>query len=115
MSFFLEVFGLVGLGRWGWTLGNGGFGGGVLAVAFIAVAGTVWGVFRARDFVPRGGKPTVAIPGVLRLVLELALYALATVGFWTSGWTTAAALLGAATVVVYAGMRERVAGLMRQP
>jgi hypothetical protein len=115
LSFFLEVLGLVGIGRWGWTVGDGGVGGGALAIVFIAAAGAAWGIFRARNFVPRGGDPTVAIPGALRLALELGFYALATIGFWISGWTIAAIGLGAGTIVVYTAMRERVMGLLRQP
>ncbi len=115
LSFFLEVLALVGIGRWGWTLADGGVGGGVLALLLIAVAGAAWGIFRARNFVPSAGEPIIAIPGALRLALEFAFYGLATVGFWVSGWYVAAFVLGIGTIVVYAAMHERVVGLLRQP
>lgn len=112
-QFFLEIAGLIGLGRLGWAVGNGGVMGLALAALLVAVAGVAWGIFRARGYVPNGGDPVVAVPGPVRLLIELAYFTLGAVGLWITGWTTAAVVLVIGVIVVYAIMHERTLGLLR--
>jgi hypothetical protein len=113
-QFFLEIAALIGFGRLGWTLGDGGIRGGVLATVIVVAASAVWGTFRAPGFVPNGREPVVAIPGPARLALEVGFFMIAAGGLWVSGWEIAGASLLVSTILLYAiVMRERTRGLLR--
>ncbi|MEC5145557.1 YrdB family protein [Chitinophaga sp. 212800010-3] len=75
VRFLLEIWMLIVLGNWGWHLGNDSIWQCyLLAVLFPVTAAVLWGVFR----IPNDPKPApVAIPGVLRLLLEWGLFGLA--------------------------------------
>jgi len=71
VRFILEILMLVVLGLWGWHL-SAGWLRFVAAAGFPVIAATLWGVFRIQN----DPKPApVEIPGVLRLLLELGLFA----------------------------------------
>lgn len=112
-QFFLEVAALIGIARLGWHLGDGGAMGLALAALMVAIAGAVWGIFRTRGFVPNGSDPVVAIPGFIRLALELVFFAIASWGLWVSGWQLAGIVMLLCIVLVYAATRERTIGLVR--
>lgn len=112
--FLLEIAALIGFGRLGWTLGDGGVTGGILAVVVIVLASAAWGTFRTRGFVPSGREPVVATPGPIRLVLETSFFAIASIGLWISGWELAGVFLLTSTLLLYAlVMSERTLGLLR--
>ena len=113
--FALELFGLAGFGRWGWSLGNGGVPGAVAAIGVAAVAATVWGVFRVRNDPPGKVNPPVRVPGWLRLLIELSFYGLAAAGLWLGGWRAASETLITAVAIVYLVMWDRQRWLLRQP
>ena len=113
--FALELFGLAGFGRWGWSLGNGGVPGAVAAIGVAAVAATVWGVFRVRNDPPGKVNPPVRVPGWLRLLIELSFYGLAAAGLWLGGWRAAPETLITAVAIVYLVMWDRQRWLLRQP
>lgn len=111
-QFFLEIAALIGFGRLGWHLGDGGMMGLALASLFVALAGAIWGIFRARGYVPNGGDPVVAVPGPLRLGIELGFFVLAAWGLWTSGWSLAGGVMIVGVILVYWMSRERTLGLL---
>lgn len=98
--FALEVFGLIGFGIWGWSLGEGGITGAIATIVMIAIAATAWGVFRVRND-PPGKKPLVLVPGWLRLLIELSFYCLAAAGLWLSGSRAASETLMTGVAIVY--------------
>ena len=71
--FFLEIAMLLSLGLWGFHSFSG-FMQYIGAIVFPVVAAILWGIFR----IPNDPKPApVAIPGLVRLLLELSLFGLA--------------------------------------
>lgn len=112
--FALEVFGLIGFGRWGWWLGSDGVTETLGAAAMIGVAATVWGVFRVRNDPPGKVNPPVRVPGWLRFVLELSFYGLAATGLWLSGWRAASETLITAVAIIYLVMWDRQRWLLSQ-
>ncbi len=112
-QFFLEIAGLIGIGRLGWTVGGGGLMGLSLAALFISVAGALWALFRTRGYVPNGEEPVVAVPGPVRLAIELGVLAAGAAGLWLSGWNVAAVVFALGIIVIYAMLRERTQGLLR--
>lgn len=113
--FALEVFGLVGLARWGWSLGNGGGAGAVAAIGMVLAAAAVWGLFRVPNDPPGKVDPPVRVPGWPRLLIELSFYALASAGLWLSGWRAASETLMTAVAIIYLVMWDRQRWLVRQP
>lgn len=110
--FLLEIVGLVGIGRWGWHLGDSTAWSLALSALFVSVASAIWTLFRTRGFVPSGREPVVAIPGPLRVAIEYGFYAAGIWGLWVSGWEVAAMVFAIGVVVVTVALRDRLAGLL---
>ena len=73
LRFFLELSALIACGLWGFGLFESPLR--ILAAILLPVLFAVlWGVFAVRDDPSRSGKTVMATPGVIRLILELALF-----------------------------------------
>ncbi len=95
LAFALELVMLGTMVYWGWSQ-HEGIVRVLLAVGLPLIAALLWGVFRV-DNDPN--KAVVVIPGVLRLLLEWGLFALAVVLLAATGdWLTA--LIFAALIVL---------------
>lgn len=110
--FLLEVVGLIGIGRLGWHLGTNLPWSLSLSALFVALSSAVWTLFRTRGFVPSGGDPVIAVPGAVRVVIEMTFYTLGAFGLWVSGWEIAAIVFLAGVVIVSIAMRDRLSGLL---
>ncbi len=96
VAFALELAMLAALAGWGWTQHEGLLQV-ILAVGAPLLAAVLWGVFRV-DGDPK--KAPVAIPGVLRLLLELGLFTLGLIALTAAGQPTLA-LIGAVILIVH--------------
>jgi hypothetical protein len=76
LRFLLEITALVGIGYWGWESGTGWIRY-LLAIFLPLIAAIVWGTFTVPEDPSRSGKAPVSTPGWLRLILELAIFGLA--------------------------------------
>ncbi len=76
VRFALEVFALIAYGMWGWSLGDS-FLKIVLAVAIPILVAVLWGVFAVSGDPSRSGKTVIETPGILRLLLELIIFSVA--------------------------------------
>lgn len=112
--FLLEIFGLIGFGIWGWSIGDGGWLGGVLAAVFVIAAGAVWGIFRVRYDPPGKADQPVVVPGPVRFLIEIAFFGLAAAGLWLSGYRAASETLMTAVVILYGVTWDRQRWLLRQ-
>ena len=110
--FLLEIVGLIGIGRLGWTTGSSLPWSLALSALFVALASAIWTLFRTRGFVPNGKDPVVGVPGPLRVILEYGFYAAGTWGLWVSGWNVAAVVFAVGVVVVSIALRDRLAHLL---
>jgi hypothetical protein len=111
--FLLEMAALVAIGYWGFDQHSGvwrfafGIGGPVIAAA-------VWATFAVPADASRSGKAPVPVPGVVRLLIELSLFGLATWALFDAGSPTLGLLLASLVIVHYALSYDRVAWLLRQ-
>ncbi len=112
LRFLLEIAALIAVGVWGWSAGSGAARY-LLALGLPAVAATLWGVFRVPDEPPAMSPAPVAVPGLVRLLLELALFAVAVWGLFDAGATTAAWLLGGIALGHYLISADRLLWLVR--
>ena len=84
--FILELAALIIFGLWGWNLGTGILRY-VLTLGIPILAAAAWGTFAVLDDPSRSGKAPVPVPGIIRLLLELAFFALATWALFDLGNT----------------------------
>src|SRR3972149_5816006 len=107
VRFLLEIAALAAIGYWGWSKGEGALRF-VLALGLPIIAAVLWGTFRVPGDDSASGQALVAIPGVLRLLLELAMFAFATWGLYDAGAIQLAWILGVVALVHYAVSYDRV-------
>ena len=113
VRFILEMAGLVALGWWGWNQGEGilRF---LLALGIPFLAAVLWGTFAVPDDPSRSGEARVPVPGIVRLMLELAFFGLATWSLFATGLTTLGWIYGIAVLIHYVISYDRVMWLVRQ-
>lgn len=96
LRFLLEIVMLIILGCWGWHLS--GIGRYIGVAGLPIAAATLWGVFR----IPNDPKPApIAIPGILRLLLELGLFGFASWALYDLGYSTLSLIMAAVVTVHY--------------
>jgi len=96
VRFLLEVAMLIILGYWGWRLSGTSRYIGVLGLP--ATAAALWGIFR----IPNDPKPApVAIPGILRLLLELGLFGFASWALYDLGYSALGLIMAAIVTIHY--------------
>jgi hypothetical protein len=113
LRFLLELAALAGLAFAGWRLFDGPAAV-AMAVLLPLLAATVWGVFTVPDDPSRSGKSPVAVPGGVRLAVELIVLFGGAVAFAIAGAPVAAAVLGALIVLHLAFSGGRLRWLLRQ-
>ena len=111
IRFVLEMAALVGIGRWGWTVGSG-FSGVILAVVLVVVAAGIWGTFNVPGDPSRSGKAPVKVPGWLRLLIELAIFGAAALAWFAVGPTTVAIVFSATAAIHYIVSYDRIRWLL---
>ncbi len=108
--FLLEVAALVAMGYWGWNKAKG-LSRYLLAFGMPIVAAAIWGTFR----VPNDpGKAPVRVPGILRLVIEIAYFSFAIWAIYDVGAAQLSLVFGAVIVIHYVLSYDRLAWLVRQ-
>jgi hypothetical protein len=110
LRFVLELAALAAAGYWGSTHGSGGWRW-AWAIGLPLVMAAVWGTFRVN------GDPKeapVAVPGIVRLALELAFFGGAVTLLAAAGQSRPAVIFGAVIAAHYAISYDRIAWLLQQ-
>ena len=76
------------------------------------VAAVLWGTFAVPGDPSRSGSAPVPVPGLLRLVLELGIFAFAAWALYQSGFTRASWALGIIVVLHYLISYDRILWLV---
>lgn len=105
----VELVMLVAVGYWGWTAHDGPQRW-VWAMALPLLLGTIWAVFRVPG--DGDGDPIIAVPGILRLVLELAILGAAAALLVAAGQPLWAIVVAALIALDYALQYDRVGRLI---
>jgi hypothetical protein len=110
LRFVLEIAALGALGHWGWRQTDGWLRF-VLAFGVPLLAAILWATFR----VPNDpGVPPVAVPGIVRLALELGFFAIAIWALFATDATTLGWILSGAVALHYITSYDRMVWLMTQ-
>jgi len=110
LRFLLEIGALLALGAWGWQKSEGlvRF---VLAFGIPAFAAALWATFR----VPGDpGAAPVAVSGILRLMFELGLFAVAIWALYSIQAVTLAWIFAIVVVLHYIASYDRVLWLLKR-
>lgn len=111
IRFLLELTALAATGIWGWKQSESWFRF-VLALGIPLAVAVMWGMFNVPNDPSRSGAAPIVVPGVLRLTIELAIFAFAVWAFHTSGHTKLSWILGIIVAVHYAISYDRVQWLL---
>lgn len=76
LRFVLEIISLVVVGQWGWQQSTGPLRY-LLAFGLPLIMAALWGIFRDANDPIQAKKPPVAVPGRVRLALELVFFGVA--------------------------------------
>lgn len=110
LRFLLELAALFSLGYWGW-MQHEGILRLLLGLGLPLVAAVLWGTFR----VPGDpGDAPVAVPGFLRLILEVIVLGSGVWALYASSQTTPALIFAALLLFHYAISYDRIIWLLRQ-
>ncbi len=113
VRFLLEMVGLIIIGVWGWQQTDSWLRIGV-ALTIPLIAAVVWGTFNVPDDPSRSGQAPVAVPGVVRLLLELAFFVFATWVFYKVRYNQFGLIFGVVVVIHYVISYDRIGWLLRQ-
>jgi hypothetical protein len=108
--FILEIAALIALGVGAYNVVSGPFAW-VLAIAVPTIAAVAWAAFNVPGDESRSGEAPVAVPGTVRLIIELTVFASAVVVVSFAS-PIAAALLGVAVAIHYLLSIDRVRWLI---
>lgn len=110
LRFVLEILALAAFAYWGWTQHTGLLRA-VLALLVPILAGAVWGTFR----VPGDPKDApIAVPGRVRLLLEVGFFGSAVALLAAANQPSAALVFAIVTILHYLVSYDRVIWLMKQ-
>jgi len=111
LRFLLELAALVSFGFWGWSLTTGWMRF-ALALATPIAAAIVWGLFNVPGDRSRSGAAPIPVRGIVRLIVELAFFALAAWALTGSGHPAIGIVLAVAVAIHCAISYDRIAWLI---
>jgi len=112
LRFLLELAALFAVGYWGWYQQTGALRI-VLAVIAPVLFAAVWYTFNVKNDPSRSGNAPVPVPGIVRLGLEIVLFALAVAAAYSSMSALIGIIYGAVLLVQYVASYRRVAWMAR--
>ena len=113
IRFLLELSALVSMGVWGWRQSESWFRF-LLALSVPIVGAVVWGTFAVPNDPSRSGAAPVAVPGILRLGIELAFFIFATWALYDLGFMRLSWTLGIIVALHYITSYDRILWLITQ-
>ena len=113
VRFLLEIAALGSLAYWGWTQ-HAGFLRYLLAIGLPLLASILWATFAVPGDRSRSGKAPVPVPGIVRLILELAIFGSAAWCLAEAGQALWANIFSLVVLVHYAVSYDRVLWLLRK-
>ncbi len=111
VRFLLELAALAALAVWGWKQGEAVWRT-PLAVGIPVLFAIIWGTFAVPDDPSRSGKAPVAVPGALRLFLELLIFGLGTWALYDLGYLRLSWIMGVLVGIHYLVSYDRILWLL---
>ncbi len=109
--FILEIAALIAVGTWAWKQSDGSTKY-ILAVGLPILIGAIWGTFTVPDDPSRSGETIVVTSGMIRLVIELGIFTLATLALYDQGQQKFSYCFAIAVIIHYAVSYDRIFWLL---
>lgn len=109
--FLLEMAALVSVGIWGWRQSNEWLQY-ILAIGLPIMLAALWGTFAVPGDPSRSGKTLIATPGVLRLIIEVGVFAFAAWSLYDIGVIKMSLAFGVIVLIHYIVSYDRIRWLM---
>ena len=113
LRFILEVSSLILIGIWGWEQSETWMRF-VFAFGVPIIFAIIWGVFAVPNDPSRSGKTVIATPGIIRLAIELAFFALAVWALYNLKYANLSWILGLIVAIHYFLSYDRIKWLIKQ-
>ena len=113
IRFLLEIMALVSVGMWGWKQHEGWFRW-LLTIGFPILLAITWVTFAVPNDPSRSGSAPIVTPGVVRLALELGIFAFAAWALNNIGLTKSSWIFGSIVVLHYVASYDRIMWLISQ-
>ena len=113
IRFLLELTVLFAVGYWAWK-SQTGFAKYFLAFGLPIVLATIWGVFAVPNDPSRSGETVIAVSGWLRLLIELAIFAVGIFALYKGGYNKLSLIFAIIVVVHYLASYDRINWLLKQ-
>ena len=113
IRFLIELSTLLTMGVWGWRQSEGWLWF-ILAFGIPIIFAVVWGTFAVPNDPSRSGKAPIPVPGIVRLLLELAFFAVGTWALYQMEYQLLSLSFGTIVVVHYLVSYNRVGWLIQQ-
>lgn len=111
--FILELCALTAIGIWSWKQSDGLFKF-VLSIGLPIIIATIWGVFAVPEDPSRSGTAPVVVSGIVRLAIELAIFAFAIWSLYNISSIGYSRILGIAVLLHYILSYDRIIWLLAQ-
>jgi hypothetical protein len=109
VRFLLELGALYAYAYWGWTQ-HTGIPKFIWTIGVPLVAAILWGTFRVPGEI---GKVPVAVPGILRLLIEILVFGGAVWAFYAAGRSSWGLIFGIIVILHYIASYDYVLRLLR--
>lgn len=111
VRFILEIIALISVGIWGWNKTDS-FLKFVLAIGLPILLGAIWGTFAVPDDPSRSGQTVIATSGVIRLVIELGIFTIATLAIYNQGQQKFSYIFAIIVIIHYLISYDRILWLL---
>lgn len=113
IRFILELTSMAVFAWWGYQLSETGLR--ILPAILLPLGfALIWGIFAVRNDPSRSGKTVVRTPGIIRLIIELALFGTAAWMLLDLGYSKWAIIFGSVLLLHYIFSYDRIAWLLKQ-
>jgi hypothetical protein len=113
VRFILELTALFSMGLWAWKQ-HDGFLRFILAIGIPVIAAAIWGIFAVPNDPSRSGSVPVPVPGIVRLVFELAFFAFAAWALLDAGYNRISLVFLIVAIIHYCLSYDRISWLVKQ-
>lgn len=113
LRFILEVAALICFGMWGYGISDSPTRI-VTAILFPVLFALIWGIFAVQNDPSRSGKTVIPTPGIIRFLLELALFGIAVWMLLDMQYSTVALIFGIVVLIHYIFSFDRIIWLLKQ-
>ena len=113
VRFLMELFALWSVGQWAYRF-NDNWTKYIWAIGFPLICAVIWGLFNVAGDPSRSGNAPVPVPGIVRLAIELAIFALACYALNATGHRMLSVGFAILTFLHYIVSYDRVLWLLKQ-